>query len=505
MDMGYDTIHNIVSKNQLHTIIQPSAQAVTQKKTTYNFAYAYNPSGATAIQPHAPNHIGVRTYTYDLDGNQTGWTHDTNGTRRTITWDDENRIQSVADNGQTKDYKYDDGGNRVIKRGPQGETVYVNQFFTKRPGATGTKHVYAGTTRIASKLMRQDVPNSNPQGNTPFEKDIFFYHPDHIGSTNYVTDLNGKLFEHLEYFPFGESWVEENSNTQRTPYLFSAKELDEETGLYYFGGRYYDPRTSVWQSTDPILAQYLFGKPNGGVYLPANLGLYSYARNTPLKLTDPDGRWPTDKHGEMTYQVLRGMGYSHDAANRMALANMLEDAGIAKAISTSGEGDSFKASFSLLTAMFSSDFWAKQKNDELHATGGKVTESGNLAAGMRSQAIDKLLAGDVTGAQELLGGGAHPVQDRTAHEGISFAKHMVLTVLHKVIRIITLGLVNPHLDPDDITKQGGLPYREARKDTESHFTKFETEFSEKARAQGYSNAQIEEKLRALKGQSPSAE
>src|SRR5712691_9088385 len=301
MDMGYYTIHNIVSKNQLHTIVQPSLVPVTQKKTTYNFAYAYNASSLTSVRPHAPNHIGVRTYSYDADGNQTGWTHDQNGTRRDIVWDDENRIQSVADNGQTKTYKYDDQGQRMIKRGPQGETVYVNQFFTQRPGANGTKHVYAGTTRIASKLLRQDTPGSNPNGNTPFEKEIFFYHPDHIGSTNYVTDVNGKLYEHIEYFPFGEAWVEENSNTQRTPYLFSAKELDEETGLYYFGARYYDPRTSVWQSTDPIVEKYLpfvrggrelGGDGAGGVFNSSNLALYSYSYQNPVGLKDPDGRCP---------------------------------------------------------------------------------------------------------------------------------------------------------------------------------------------------------------------
>jgi len=264
MDMGYDTIHNIASKNQLHTIIQPSRQAITQKKTSYNFAYAYNPSGAASIRPHAPTHIDLRTYTYDLDGNQTGWTHDQNGTRRNITWDDENRIQAVFDNGQEKDYKYDDQGQRVIKRGPQGETVYVNQFYTDRPGANATKHIYAGTTRIASKLTHKDGPNVPLTQKTPFEKDLFFYHPDHIGSTNYVTDVNGKLYEHLEYFPFGETWVEENSNQQRTPFLFSGKELDEETGLYYFGARYYDPRTSVWQSPDPILEKYLPTFRKGG-------------------------------------------------------------------------------------------------------------------------------------------------------------------------------------------------------------------------------------------------
>ncbi len=187
----------------------------------------------------------------------------------------------------------------MIKRGPQGETVYVNQFYTQRPGATGTKHIYAGTSRIASKLVRQDTPNSNPSGNTPFEKDLYFFHPDHIGSSNYVTDLNGKLYEHLEYFPFGEAWVEENSNQQRTPYLFTAKELDEETGLYYFGARYYDPRTSVWQSADPILVKYLPSGNRerdqslpgmGGVFNSPVLNLYAYGHLNPIRLFDPDGR-----------------------------------------------------------------------------------------------------------------------------------------------------------------------------------------------------------------------
>ena len=238
---------------------------------------------------------------------------------------EDNRIQSLFDNGHEKTYKYDAlqgwsnaAGDRTSgaadqgKRGPQGETVYVNQFFTSRPGANGTKHIYAGSTRIASKLMRQDVPNSNPNGKTPFEKDLYFYHPDHLGTSNYITDLNAKLYEHLEYFPFGEAWVEENSNTQRTPYLFTAKELDEETGLYYFGARYYDPRTSVWQSGDPALEKYLPKSEDmhqaqregrrylpeltlpgqGGVYRSLNLGLYTYTQQNPVRLVDPDGSFP---------------------------------------------------------------------------------------------------------------------------------------------------------------------------------------------------------------------
>ena len=93
--------------------------------------------------------------------------------------------------------------------------------------------------------------------------------------------------------------MEESSNTQRTPYLFTSKELDEETGLYYYGARYYDPRTSVWQSADPILDKYLASgrKGNeeklpgmGGVYNSPNLGLYSYGHLNPVRYTDPDGR-----------------------------------------------------------------------------------------------------------------------------------------------------------------------------------------------------------------------
>lgn len=320
LSMVYNTIHNITFKGQLHELKQPSGTLITQKKTSYNFNYDY-----TSSHPHAPTHLGNRTYTYDANGNQLGWTHDKNGTRRNIVWDEENRIQSIFDNGHEKTYKYNDAGERVIKRGPQGETVYVNQYFTIRNKEIGTKHVFAGTTRVVSKLMKQDKPGANPKGKTPKEKDLYFYHPDHLGSTGYVTDTNGKIYQHIEYFPFGETWVEQASNTQRTPYLFSAKELDEETGLYYFGARYFDPRASVWQSADAAIVGYLPFDPNqegsnrlmqtdrtlyqlklktpmaywgktlpgrGGVFNPGNLNLYSYGLQNPLVYTDPTGKAP---------------------------------------------------------------------------------------------------------------------------------------------------------------------------------------------------------------------
>ena len=76
----------------------------------------------------------------------------------------------------------------------------------------------------------------------------------------------------------------------RRDWLFTSKELDFDTGLYYYGARYYDPKTSVWQSPDPILASYMRGDPNNGVFSPRNLGLYTYVANNPVMAKDPDGR-----------------------------------------------------------------------------------------------------------------------------------------------------------------------------------------------------------------------
>jgi RHS repeat-associated protein len=125
----------------------------------------------------------------------------------------------------------------------------------------------------------------------PVEKDVYYFHADHLGSSNYVTDTDGELFQHTEFFPFGETWVDESSNQQRTPYLYGGKELDEDTGLYYFGARYYDPRTSVWQSPDVLLERYVNGLSQGGFYNPPNLNLYAYSYQNPVKYSDPNGRW----------------------------------------------------------------------------------------------------------------------------------------------------------------------------------------------------------------------
>ena len=285
VSLAYDVAGDLTAKRQVHEILRGGGKPNLEQKTSYDWTYTYG-----GPHPHAPVHLGERTFRYDANGNQAGWDHDKNGTRRNNTWDEENRLAAVADNGQTTRFLYDDSGVRTNKAGPHGETIYVNRWYSVRNGALGSKHVFADDTRIASTVT-QPV---NDGTTSPVETKLYYYHGDPLGSSNFITDAGGKVFQHLEYFPSGEIWVDERTETQRTPYLFSGKELDEETGLSYFGARYYDARQGQWISPDPILDQMLdterLAQPDLSFHPFWTSGqMYVYAGNSPTNLVDPTG------------------------------------------------------------------------------------------------------------------------------------------------------------------------------------------------------------------------
>jgi RHS repeat-associated protein len=93
-----------------------------------------------------------------------------------------------------------------------------------------------------------------------------------------VTDNSGNVVQSVAYIPYGEVFIEERNGTWNTPYLFNGKELDEETGLYYYGARYLNPTNGMWLSTDPLFEKYVGMSP------------YNYCVGNPVKLVDPDGR-----------------------------------------------------------------------------------------------------------------------------------------------------------------------------------------------------------------------
>ena len=121
-------------------------------------------------------------------------------------------------------------------------------------------------------LRRATPVNPNPE--------TYFYHSDHLGNTSYVTDRSGALTQHVEYLPFGEPLLEQRGTSAgwQTDRLFNSKEYDAETGYYYYGARYYDPRLAIWLSPDPLREKY------------PDKTTYAYVANNPINAIDPDGR-----------------------------------------------------------------------------------------------------------------------------------------------------------------------------------------------------------------------
>jgi RHS repeat-associated protein len=163
-----------------------------------------------------------------------------------------------------------------------------------------SKHIYLNESRIVTKIARADGSFTNEE-----RIKQYYYHSDHLGSAQLISNADGEEYERIEYTPYGELWIEKASTASNIdiPFRFTGKERDEETGLYYYGARYLDSKTSRWLSADPALGDYIPGAPvndetrkrnsnlpgMGGVFNTVNSHLYHYAGNNPVKYTDPDG------------------------------------------------------------------------------------------------------------------------------------------------------------------------------------------------------------------------
>ena len=199
---------------------------------------------------------------------------------------------------------------------PEGATLYASPYLVVTPQGY-TKHYYAEAERITSQLGKGQfadvgtpvVSDSLVQvklqavtGNVEYPSTLtipgsgvfayldtltnqqnatstlYFYHPDHLGSSSWITTVNAKPVQHLHYLPWGEDFINQRASGYiGARYTFSAKERDSETGLSYFGARYYSSDLSIWLSVDPMSAKY------------PSLSPYVYCANNPIKLVDPNG------------------------------------------------------------------------------------------------------------------------------------------------------------------------------------------------------------------------
>ena len=209
-----------------------------------------------------------------------------------------------------------DYAERMNQIQKQKETYYKQQGIA--PGVPTEKGAYGdpentgvGYNAVLTELGNHDVPqgwiqtpkpnttpNTNPgppvSWNDPSNPDdpqagygyipndttreeTFFYHSDHLGSTSYITDDHTNITQYDAYLPYGELLVDEHSSSEDMPYKFNGKELDEETGLYYYGARYMDPKISMWLGVDPLMEKY------------TNVSGYVFCHSNPIVRIDRDG------------------------------------------------------------------------------------------------------------------------------------------------------------------------------------------------------------------------
>lgn len=177
--------------------------------------------------------------------------------------------------------------------------------------------MWAGSDRLG--IQRDEGGNQ--------ELKQYFLHKDLQGSTNMVTDITGDVFQHHEYFPTGEVWVDEKSTVFRTPYQYAGGYVDEVRKIISIGARFYDQNRELFYSPDPILTD----DPDAMVSDPAFRAAYSYAGSNPLKNVDPTGLAFGSVHvitsaaqGERVAAV--AAGYRANLANKPAMRAGLEGA-----------------------------------------------------------------------------------------------------------------------------------------------------------------------------------
>ena len=129
-----------------------------------------------------------------------------------------------------------------------------------------------GTFTVAMHRLIEGGPGG-------LEREVYFYHSDHLGSASWITDSGGQAIQHLQYLPYGEPYVNQRTSGYSERFTFTGKERDEETGYGYFGARYMDHELmTMWLSVDPMADKY------------PSISPYAYCAWNPVKLIDPDGQ-----------------------------------------------------------------------------------------------------------------------------------------------------------------------------------------------------------------------
>jgi RHS repeat-associated protein len=210
----------------------------------------------------------LQGYSYDAAGNMT---HDLS-TGANYTYDQENRITGAA--GYS--YNYDADGNRVEKSNGTTGTLYwyMTPGIVAESDLSGnlqSEYVFFDGERVA----RRDLPSGS----------VAYYFSDNLKTASVITDVTGNIKSESDYYPWGGELQFINGDSNH--YKFTAHERDSETGLDYFGARYY--ANGLGRFITPDWAAKPAAVPYAVLGDPQSLNLYTYVRNIPTTNVDTDG------------------------------------------------------------------------------------------------------------------------------------------------------------------------------------------------------------------------
>ncbi len=252
---GYDPNGNIIS---ILDTVNPPGGEVLEMPGTYSYQQATNK--LTHIEATPPIDFG-----YDANGNITS------SNNRTFIYDLSNQLLLVDENGTTiAEYVYNGIGQR-IKKNAQGSVrvFHYNQLGyliseTTDTGQTLVEYIYIGSSLLA-KIQGEQV---------------YYYHNDHLGTPQILTDDSGSIVWKASYTPFGEAQVV--IETVTNPFRLVGQYSDQETGLHYNYFRYYDPKAG----------RYITPDPSG---LEGGINLFAFAEANPGTWSDFFGLTPQDR------------------------------------------------------------------------------------------------------------------------------------------------------------------------------------------------------------------
>ncbi|MGD0338058.1 MAG: RHS repeat-associated core domain-containing protein [Bacteroidota bacterium] len=173
--------------------------------------------------------------------------------------------------GTCYNYYYDTQGNRIRKDAP-----ILDYYVIGADGKT------EAVIKFNNRQATHNIWGLDLVGQANRDKETwkhYYYIKDHLGSIRMTIDSTANIKSYDDFYPYGMVMENRSANIGQndTRYKFTEKERDVETGIDYFGGRYYLPNVGQWISVDPLQGKY------------NNTSPYSYVHNNPVNRIDEDG------------------------------------------------------------------------------------------------------------------------------------------------------------------------------------------------------------------------